>query len=323
MVASASSSTPLGADTEGAVLLGVGPGGHLSPGTVEFAVTTAIQLSLGIEVLHVVPMLNGGPLGTWEAGITIDELVRQGQERFDDAVERVRERMAGAQPVTGLVLHGGVIDTLVERSALAQLVVLERRDAGRWERWSRGSVTAGVAARAHAPVVSVPAAWQPPGSALPITVAVEDAERAAAEIWTALGLAAAEDLPVVVLRAAFLAPAFDEMLLHRPRHDQVTAAARRELEQDVALAADVRERIPCTFEVHWGRPADVLVDASRESSLLVVARRDPALTFGSHLGGVVRRVLREAVCPVLVVEPTLADPVVIPGQVPLTSGVSP
>jgi hypothetical protein len=48
------------------------------------------------------------------------------------------------------------------------------------------------------------------------------------------------------------------------------------------------------------------VDASAASSLLVVARRDPLMPFGSHLGPVVRQVLREAECPVMVVEPMLA-----------------
>ncbi|HRD59843.1 MAG TPA: universal stress protein, partial [Nocardioides sp.] len=49
--------------------------------------------------------------------------------------------------------------------------------------------------------------------------------------------------------------------------------------------------------------AEILVKASAASSLLVVARRDPRLPFGSHLGPVVRQLLREAECPVMVVEP--------------------
>ena len=70
--------------------------------------------------------------------------------------------------------------------------------------------------------------------------------------------------------------------------------------------------MPCTFEVRWGRAGEVLVDASAGSSLLVVARRDPLLPFGSHLGPVVRQVLQHAACPVMVVEPSLSEPVTSP-----------
>jgi nucleotide-binding universal stress UspA family protein len=312
------SSTPRTAPPgpDGPVLVGVGPDGRLSEGTVGFAVTTATQLGIGVELLHVVPRLVGGPTGTADVGVAFEQLVTQGQARLDEAVRRVRDRMSGAQPVEGRLLRGPVIDTLVEESASAQLVVLEHRDLPRWERWGSGSVTAGVAARAHAPVVSVPSAWLPSQSPRPITVAVEDAPRAAAEVWTALGLAAVSDARVVVLRATYLPPAIEEMLRHGVSHEEMLASARAELQRDVDLPADLCERVPCTFAVRWGRPGDVLLAATERSSLLVVARRDPALPFGSHLGPVLRQVLREARCPVLVVEPSP-----LPGAVPAPAAV--
>jgi len=298
-------------DSGGVVLIGVGSEGRLSEGTLGFAVDAATKLGLGIELLHVVPDGVGGPTGAWEVAIDLDQLVSRGQARLDDAVRRVTDRMNGAQPVHGRLLRGAVIDTLVDESPSAQLVVLEHRDLGRRERWVSGSVTAGVAARAHAPVVSIPKSWRPSARQRPITVAVEDAPRAAAEIWTALGLAVVSDAPVVVLRATYLAPAFEELLRHEVSHEAMLTAARDELVRDVNLPAEICERVPCTFAVRWGRPADVLVKATQRSSLLVVARRDPVLPFGSHLGPVLRQVLREARCPVLVVEPSSA-----PGAVP-------
>lgn len=291
-------------DAEGAIVVGVGPEGHLSEGVVQFVVTTATKLGLGVEFVHVVPTLVGDPTGTWDVGITTEQLVSQGHALLDEVVLRVRERMRGAEPVHGKLLHGGAIATLVERSCDAQLVVLEHRTPGRRDWWGSGSVTAGVAAWAHAPVVSVPASWQPATADLPITVGVEDAARAAAELWTALGIAAVTDAPVVVLRATYVAPALDELLRHELSHEKMLESARRDLARDAALPEDVCERVPCRFDVRWGRPGDVLVEASHRSSLLVVAKRDPSLPFGSHLGPVVRHVLREATCPVLVVEPS-------------------
>ncbi len=203
-------------------------------------------------------------------------------------------------------MRGGVVASLIERSRDAQLVVLEHRHLGRWERLSDGSVTAGVAARAHAPVVSVPHGWHPATKPRPITVAVEDATRADAELWTALGLAAATDLPVQVLRVTYVPEAYQEILRRGVNEKDLLHLAREELIRDAELPASVCERVPCTFTVRWGPPAEVLVEASSVSSLLVLARRDPRMPFGSHLGPVVRRVLRDAECPVMVVEPSLA-----------------
>jgi nucleotide-binding universal stress UspA family protein len=300
-----------GAGADGPILVGVGPSGRMSEGTLGFAAGTAEQLGIGVLIVHVVPRLVSGPHGVADIGVALDQVVADGQARLDETVRRVRDRVTGPVPVEGRLERGPVIDTLVELSSSAQLVVLEHQDLPRWERWSSGSVTAAVAARSHAPVVSVPASWRPSESPRPITVAVEDAERASAEIWTALGLAAVSDSRVVVLRATYLPPAIEEMLRHGVSHEKMMVAARAELARDVNLPPGLCERVPCTFAVRWGRPGDVLLDATDRSALLVVARRDPQLPFGSHLGPVLRQVLREARCPVLVVEPSP-----IPGAVP-------
>ena len=108
---------------------------------------------------------------------------------------------------------------------------------------------------------------------------------------------------------AYLPEAFQEILRRETNEADLLRLAREELIRDAHLPPGVCERVPCTFVVRWGRPAEVLVDASAGSSLLVVARRDPRVPFGSHLGPVVRHVLRDAQCPVLVVEPMLATAV--------------
>ena len=110
----------------------------------------------------------------------------------------------------------------------------------------------------------------------------------------------------------YLAEAFQEILRREARRDDFLLLAREELVRDAQLPASVCERVPCTFEVRWGKVAEVLVDVSAASSLLVLARRDPLLPFGSHLGPVVRQVLRDAECPVMVVEPSLPRAVDIP-----------
>jgi len=299
------------ADTESAIVVGIAPEGRVSDGTIAFVIDTAASLQVGVHLVHVVPTVVGGPTGAWEVGAAFEQLVAQGRAGLGRALARFRERADSAVPVEASLLRGGVVATLVERSRTAQLVVLEHRHVTRWEAFTSGSVTAGVAGRAQAPVVSVPAGWHPRLRDLPVTVAVEDATRAASEIWTALGVAAAGDRPVRLLRVAYLPQAYQEMLRREVDVEDLLGSAREELERDARLPDIVVERVPCTFEVRWGKPAEVLVEVSAASSLLVMARRDPRMPFGSHLGPVVRQVLRDADCPVMVVEPALHDSVMV------------
>jgi nucleotide-binding universal stress UspA family protein len=295
------------AATESAIVVGIAPEGRVSDGTIAFVVDTAASLQVDVQLVHVVPTVVGGPTGAWDVGVAFEQLVAQGRAGLDGALARFRDYADGRVAVESALLRGGVVATLVDRSRTAQLVVVEHRNLAGWARFNSGSVTAGVAAQAHAPVVSVPAGWHPRRRVRPVTVAVEDAKRAASEIWTALGLAAAADLPVRLLRVAYLPQAYQEMLRREVDVDELLMVARQELQRDAELPEVVVERVPCTFEVRWGKPAEVLVEASAASSLLVMARRDPRMPFGSHLGPVVRQVLRAADCPVMVVEPVLHD----------------
>ena len=88
------------AETEAAIILAVGPQGHLSDGTIAFAVETAARLELGLELVHVVPNHIGGPTGTWEIGITFDQMVAEAAP-VGPAVRRVRDRAPAGLPVSG------------------------------------------------------------------------------------------------------------------------------------------------------------------------------------------------------------------------------
>lgn len=293
---------------ERVIIIGVGPYG-LAGGTVALAVEAADRLDLDLEVVHVVPTLAAWPTGTIESGLALEQMTHAGRVALDVAAGKLRAAVGGRHVVSSELVHGGVVDGLVSRSAGAALVVLERHAHTRWQRVVAGETTAQVAARGHAPVVVVPPDWQPSSSVLPITVGCEDAQRAAAELWTALGLAAAVDRPVRVVRATYLPEAHQEFLRREVKARELLKGVRAELVRDAGHIAQACEGVPCEFEARWGRAADVLVELSSRSSWLVVARREPHLPFGAHLGPVVRHVLTEARCPVMVVEPTLHEPV--------------
>jgi nucleotide-binding universal stress UspA family protein len=291
-----------------AVVVGVGPEGHLADGTVRFVADTAERLDLAIELVHVVPDVFSGGLVAWDVRPELARVSAEARTGLVHAEALLRDHVGREREVRADLVHADPVASLVHRSRGAALVVLERRRRGRWERIAEGSVTAGVAARAHAPVVSVPTTWQPPEAPGPITVGVEDPSRSGSELWVALGLAAADDRAVRVLRAVHLPDAYQDVLRREGRAEAVLAQARAELAREVGLPDSARERVPCSFDVVWGSATDVLLAAGAEASLLVLARRDPLLPFGSHLGQVVRAVLRNAACPVMVVEPGPAAP---------------
>jgi len=304
-------------DIERRIVVGVGPRG-LASGTVALVTEAADRLDLDIEAVHVLPTLAGWPTGTIETGLVLEQLAAAGRAVLQQAVEQLRAAVGGRHAVSPELVRGGIVDGIVGRSVDAELVILERHAHPRWERVLTGETTAQVAARAHAPVVVVPSGWQPSSRVLPISVGCEDAHRAAAELWTALGLAAATDRPVRVVRATYLPEAFQEILRREAKAQDFLDGARADLLRDAAPIAEDCPGVVCDFEARWGHPADVLVDLTTASSLLVIARRDPRVPFGSHLGPVIRQVLSEARCPVMVVEPTLHEPVRL--AQPVTAG---
>ena len=62
-----------------------------------------------------------------------------------------------------------------------------------------------------------------------------------------------------------------------------------------------REVVDVEVEVRHQWPADVLVDDSRNASLVVIGRRGVHGWVPEHLGSLARTVLRAARCPVMVV----------------------
>lgn len=293
-------------NNEDAVVVGVGPHG-LGAGIVALAAEAADRLDLDIEVVHVLPSRAGWPTGTIEIGVALEQLSAAGRAALSKATDQVRAAVGPRHDVSAQLVHGRVVDALVERSRHAQLVLLERHVHPSWQRIVSGETSARVAARAHAPVVVVPPEWQPSSRTLPITVGCEDSQRATAELWTALGLAAATDRPVRVVRATYLPEAYQEILRREVKEQDFLDEALADLLRDAGPAAQLGEGVPCEFEAKWGRATDVLVDLSATSSLIVIARREPHVPFGVHLGPVVRQVLRDAHCPVMVVEPTLVE----------------
>jgi nucleotide-binding universal stress UspA family protein len=97
--------------------------------------------------------------------------------------------------------------------------------------------------------------------------------------------------------------AYDDIMLSRPESEEWAARGTGEIGAALDALDDDMTGVPVRIDVRHTFAADALVEASRESELLVIGRHDPLVPIGSHLGPIARAVLGEADCPVLLADP--------------------
>ncbi len=221
-----------------------------------------------------------------------------GNEVLDLAVAQARTLVGGG----GVVLRRLVVDDvaagLIETAENSSLVVMERRAPGTAGR--AGSMTAAVARAVPVPVVSIPAGWvSEPEAGHVVAVGVDLGEGSAEVLRAALHAARLRNVALQVLASRW-------QVSGSVGPDRTAAgfvddlpAVRRDLGELVAsLGGDACD---VALETPVGRPANMLIEASRTADLVVVGRHEPVLPRGSRLGPVAGEVLAGAQCPVLLV----------------------
>lgn len=210
--------------------------------------------------------------------------------------EAAREVVSGAMaeaapevgdlPVVEVTAEGNAVQVLLAESGSAALVVVGTRGRGWLARGVLGSCSAGVAARAHCPVVVVRGPGGPPDA--PVVVGVDGTD----------------------LSDTVLAFAFEHAARHGVGLRAVLCSTSDPDEPARAVAealAGWREKYPdvqTDRTVVRGRPVDGLVEEAAGARLLVVGARGRHALAGTLLGSVSQGVLREASVPVAVVHPT-------------------
>lgn len=189
----------------------------------------------------------------------------------------------------------------------ARYVVMERTQRGRIHRLLGGSTADGVAFKVTSPVLSVPPD-QDHHEPRPhvVTVAVQDAAEVPALVALAAGEASSRGADLVVLHA---------VSRHRDlgtrgtgeRHDWLDRA-HLELDGPVRDAVAGHPDLKVRLDLTRDRPVESVLRAAAVSELVVLGRRHLEHAWGTHLGPVVRHVLRDAECPVLLApEPDSVD----------------
>ncbi|HYF72523.1 MAG TPA: universal stress protein [Nocardioides sp.] len=282
------------------VLLGVGD--EDVEGALAYAVAEARRRDVGVHVLHAVP---GTGAGVYPAMMVVegDSLRAEGGRILGEVAGRLEHEL-GELPVSTELHTGPVVPAITGISRHAAVVVLQRQRMGHPGRIPTLSVTNAVAAHSSAPVVAVPAGWQPdPDRDRLVVAGLGEIQVSADVVRTALEEGRRRGGRVRLVHTWTYSESYDELVSARASAEAFDDLLRRELEAALApLLAELPD-VPVELVTAHARPADVLVAESATAGLVVLGRHRSSVPWGPHLGSVVRAVLRESSCPVEVVDP--------------------
>jgi len=279
------------------VLLAVDDG-PAAQASLDFAIQEAGRTNADLHLLHVV---HPYPTNTQEF-VVGREFIGPAQQMLINMAKEAGERLRGSGVATE-VAQGLVVSTIVARSRDARMVVLQGEDHGRLARIVTGQVRNGVASRASVPVVCVPPGWTAPqGPGELVVVGIDDPYHAVGQIRAALDATSDRGCRVRFLTIWWGEP-HDDSGANTQWVDEWIDDTEHVLRRTVDEVAGDYGPVDTEVVARHQRPADALVDESRNASLLVIGRRDPRLPHGSHIGPIARAVLQRSECPVMVVEP--------------------
>jgi nucleotide-binding universal stress UspA family protein len=232
----------------------------------------------------------------------------RGHELLAVAADFLRPHVSSGRSVQQLVANGTGAEILLELSAAASLLVLQRRPISTPRRWHTGSTTARVCAQARCPVAVVTTSGERSvtngRSRHGVVVAVDARGHCAAALDTAFNEA---DLRGETLIAVHVWTPPKTIYTYG-----YVAADPAELADERRVAAlELSEALAGHRELHPGvrvsprvvsAPSvqDAIVDAAQDAAVLVVSRHGQHHTGSLGLGSLARHCLSRAHCPVVV-----------------------
>jgi nucleotide-binding universal stress UspA family protein len=284
-------------------------GSRESLAAADWAAREALRRGLPLRLMH-----------AWEGGVTPDEseLPELEAPRFwarrilRDAVDRLNERYPQVS-LSAEHVSRPATDALIEAGDEAELLVLGSRAFSGFGGFMAGSVALVTVARVARPVVLVragqsaddkhgPDARGRPSAHTPyrdIVVGVDPTHPCKELLAFAFENATLRAAPLRVVHAWRLP--YVPSALEAKARKAVGGSAERSL---AAVLAPWREKYPaveiCEL-VEEGRPAQQLLDATRDAGLLAVGRKIRPVRLGTHTGPVTHAVMQHVRCPVAIV----------------------
>lgn len=292
------------------IIVGVsGPGE--SEGAVRFAVDEALRRSCPITIVHALspslppppgdPLIDYGPEAEKFRFFADQSESAEASRLVNDIARRARAMGDGRVDVDTNIPVGRRVHAIVEAAAGADLIVMQHRDLPMFERIFVHSTSAGVSARAHCPVVTVPPAWDPEPLHNRVTVGVEHLESSADLLRVAFECASGRMATLQVVHAWRVMSADADILVSRSLANEWQARAERELKEVLDPFRKEFPGVSVQEHVVQQGPADALLKNSQESDLLILGRFRPALPLPLPLGSIARSMVKGARCPVEVV----------------------
>jgi nucleotide-binding universal stress UspA family protein len=284
-----------------AVICAVGLDG--APAAIEYAAREAVLADAPLHLIHVLRV----PAVEAYAGV-YGGILEEADTAITTAIERARSLTDNRVRVTAeRVDDGALVSHLVHRANHGRLIVLQHRRLSRARRLVTGSTVNAVAARTSVPVVSVPEGWTCGDQAPCVTVGLQDGLEAAALVHAGFEEAKLRHGRLIAIHSWWLDTDWEPATIDQEYRVDREASTRRELQPVIDSVRHDFPDVEASLEVWNAPPADALLDASRESELMVLGRRHHLLPLGSHLGPVARSLLAHADCPVyLTPEPVRA-----------------
>ncbi|MEU6546769.1 universal stress protein [Streptomyces sp. NPDC046859] len=284
-----------------------------SRAAAEWAAREATLRRAPVRLLHVWQPIPD-PLA--QAPLLSTETQRHWTERIPrSAAEGLRLRHPGVE-VTTEQWPGAPADVLLESARDAELLVLGSRALSGLAGFLVGSVGQSVVARAEVPVVLVRAGEQAadehvkdpagiPSAATafrPVVLGLDTGSPDGTVISFAFEEARRREATLTVVAGWNLPPSYVYSLAAGvdPREGMIRERAAALTE----VLLPWREKYPdveVTEASRLGSPANHLIDAALDASLVVVGRRVRRNPFGVHIGAVTHAVMHHAIAPVAVV----------------------
>ena len=285
------------------IVVGV-DGSAASASAVRWAAREAELRNLPLAVVSVLaPVVQAG--GPWPEVPVPEEYVRIQQAEATDVVDKaVRSAADGAAPalqITGEVLLGPIVATLVNMSERADMMVVGCRGEDAVSRALLGSVSSGLVHHAHCPVAIIHAEELPserapvvvgidgsPTSELATAIAFDEASRRGVDL---VALHAWSDMGPIEFASANWAPI---------EWRNIKVAEEEVLSERLSGWNDQYPDVTVHRVVVCDRPGPRLLERAGEAQLLVLGSHGRGGFPGMLLGSVCNAVVNSAQIPVII-----------------------
>lgn len=288
------------------IVVGV-DGSAASASAVRWAAREAELRNLPLAVVSVLaPVVQAG--GPWPEVPVPEEYVRiqqaEATDVVDKAVRSAADGAAAALQITGEVLLGPIVATLVNMSARADMMVVGCRGEDAVSRALLGSVSSGLVHHAHCPVAVIHAEELPserapvvvgidgsPTSELATAIAFDEASRRGVDL---VALHAWSDMGPIEFASANWAPI---------EWRNIKVAEEEVLSERLSGWNDQYPDVTVHRVVVCDRPGPRLLERAGEAQLLVLGSHGRGGFPGMLLGSVCNAVVNSAQIPVIIARP--------------------